>query len=102
MPREDVLGALAGGDEEQFSEALRSAAMFAEPDELDDVLTAAVGAATTPANWWAIAQAINISVQARGLIPGAADAILGAIPDGSIAAESRDDAYEVIEVVRSR
>lgn len=100
MERADILAALGTGDLHQFSRVLRSAAMFADPPDLDEILAAAVNAAEDPINWWAISQAIIISTQARGLVPSDADAILAAIEDGSVAAESRDEAREVIEIVR--
>lgn len=102
MAKMDVLNALRSGNDESFSEALWSAGMFADASDLDEILSAAVEVASEPIHWWAIAEAIVASTQARRLVPSDADAILAAIPDASMAANSRDEAREVIEIVRAR
>ena len=100
MEKAEWLKGVTFGDDEQFSRALRSAAIYANADDLDDVLQAAVKVVREPVHWWAIAQAILIGSQARGLVPTEADSILDQIPDDSIAAPGRDEAREVINLVR--
>lgn len=101
MEMADVLAALHSGNGEDFARALWSAGSFADPQDLDEVLAIAATIAKDPVQWWAIAEAIIVCTQARGVVPTDADSLLATIPDGTKAAESRDEARELIEMVRT-
>lgn len=95
ITEDEVRTKLLGDNPEAFAAALRSAAMYLPSYSIDRVLALAVARSSTAAHDWAIAEAIIVSIQARGYVPAHAVEILNSIPDSAYS-YSRDEALELV------
>ena len=102
LAQEVIRQSIADGTGESFARALRSAALYWSVAAFDELIALAAHQARDGYEYWAIAEAIHVMVQARQQVPPHAESILAGMPDTDVSDISRDDALSLIRQVRER
>ena len=87
---------------EEFSALLRSAALYASPEDFGRLLERAASLAMSDLDGWAVAEAVSMAAQSRSVVPVNVDQVLQRLPDGPHANPSKQEARELVAAARRR